>query len=194
MAQSVIPKLIISALVVSVAACSSQSVSSSTGHVTETKQAHSQDYQKPGAAIRFQLDNAAPFAAGEIRTVTVTVFNEYDAGDLSVKIGDAVGVKVFSDIREHRFSMNGASSHSFDVQVQAEQNGMFNIPLIATANLDNGQTMMRAGSLPVQAGEQAFSKRTTATDVESDANQLSEENVSGGIVDMEAEETIRTED
>ena len=178
----------------SLAGCSSQPVTNSATSATDTKMAHSGEYQKPGAAIRFQIENGGALSAGEIRTVKVTVFNEYDGGDVAITVGDAPGVRILSDIRDHKFSMAGNASHSFDVQLSAGQDGVYSIPLIATANLENGQTMMRSGGLSLRVGEQANLKRTILSESETDSEVLTEADVSGGVVAMEAEETIRTED
>ena len=182
------------AMALSLAACSSQPVTNTAAPATESKAAHGGEYQKPGAAIRFQVENGGALSAGEIRTVKVTVFNEYDGGDVTITVGETPGVRILSDIRDHKFSMAGNASHSFDVQLSAGQDGVYSIPLIATADLGNGHTMMRSGGLSLRVGEQANLKRMILSESETDSEVLTEADVSGGVVAMEAEETIRTED
>ena len=143
-------------------------------------------YQKPGAAVRFTHDLAGPVAPGAIGAVRINLSDEYQSGVVKVSIVETPGLTILSDIRDMEFMMNGAQTNSFDIQFAAKSEGRQFLNFITTVELENGQVLKRANSVPVYVGgKTAFEK--------SSQPKMQAAKPSGGVVVMRAQETIRTE-
>ena len=140
-------------------------------------------YQKPGPAVRFTHNLSENVEPGAISSVRIDLKDEYGAGTVKVSIVETPGLHIYSDQRELEFDMASGQAKQFEIQFGSKQAGRHLLNFITTVELPDGQVLKRANAIPVNIGQ-------AEAVVKSAAPVVSSAKSSGGIVVMEAEETI----
>lgn len=146
-------------------------------------------YMKPGANVFLQHNYDGKTSAGEIENIEISIVDGYDAGTLSVTVMPTEGLTLYSDIREHKFSMIGDAPHNLVASVSAATNGVYYLNLHMSASDNAGNVIQRSSGIALYVGTNAKAlKRDMLIDASPD--------VAGepGLVVMDAEEEIITQD
>ena len=171
-----------------------QAVSKTTADNVVASNQSSTGYSKPSAAIDFQHDFSGRSTVGATQTVNMKVMDRYSGGTVSIKVMPSEGVNIFENNAQRVFQMGG-QDNAFQIQFQANSEGIHNINVLAAATLANGQVISRSYSMPIYVGDQfkPTKQSLTARNLKDNEIQLQKQN-SNGMVIMEAEETITTSD
>lgn len=143
---------------------------------------------KPGASVTFSLDEAKPIAVGENGSVTLTVNEGYPTGVLKLKASGGNGLNVFGAQREAQMDMSSGTSHTWRIDYSADEDGVYLINIIATAEPEPGFSEMRAHSVRVKIGDWQAAQAKVQAATEMEMMQSGER-----AVILEAEETIVTD-
>lgn len=164
-------------------ACSAADVS------TETMAAPaSADYvktSKPGALVQFSHTLGKATADGQ--ALTLNISEGYDGGTLTIEISDNENLSVSGSGGDYRFAMSDDGRHTLNLSVKALATGKHYLSFIAIAESGDGQVARSSYAVPVYSGvapEKVGSVHVAPADSST---------YSGGIIAMEAEETISTE-
>ena len=164
-------------------------------HVSHKSTASPTGYSKPSAAIDFRHDFSGRSTVGAMQTVNLKVIDGYPDGKVEIKIVPSDGIQIFQNNAQASFSMGGRENN-VPIQFQVNQEGVHRITVIAVATLGNGQSISRSYAMPVYVGDkyQAPGKGSIKAAYPGDNNLQSQKQSSGGLIVMEAEETITTSD
>ncbi len=151
-------------------------------------------YSKPSAAIDFQHDFSGRSTVGATQIVTMKVMDRYPGGTVDISVMPSEGVTVFKNNTQRSFKMGG-NENEFQLQFQANSEGVHRINVLAKATLSDGQVINRSYSMPIYVGDQFQpTKGSTKNRDLNDANRQLQKESSSGLIVMEAEETITTSD
>jgi len=139
---------------------------------------------KPGASVSFSHDIAGATEAGENGSVAITLNEGYPIGTMNVEASGSKGLEVFGAESSMRLEMQGQTTHGMTVNYRAEQDGLYYLNLLATADPEEGVSESRAYSVRIEVGDWKAAEAKVA-------KVLPEALESGEMaVMMEAEETI----
>lgn len=157
------------------------------------------NYRKPSAAIYFDFDHSGVTPMGVSDIVELKVRDEYPGAMITYKILTTEGLNYFgpSEITMGSTALSGvnaiapgdkeSSSNGMNLQIQPLSEGAHKLTVIATANLANGQSIVRSQTIPIYTGEEF---KPSKSDVLKARESIKTSNTSGGLVIMDAEETI----
>lgn len=138
--------------------------------------------QKPGAAIAFThrlRDAVAPGGAGIVET---TISELYSDGVIKIS-AMSQSLDLAEASASTQFSASGRDDHRWDIFFDApDAPGVYYIDLSAWIVSEDGASMMRAYSIPVQVGDEASTASKPAPTMQRDAS-------GEPVVVMSAEET-----
>ncbi len=144
-------------------------------------------YAKPGAAVRMVHNYSGQSTPGSIENIRVSFINEHPNSKMTVTVSNSPDIRLFDDIRQHRFENIAQKRGDIDVQFSTQSKSPQALNFVTTIELEDGQVWRRAHSIPVNAGKSGAFGKTTDKSV-APANVSSD-----GVIVMEAEETITTE-
>jgi len=158
---------------------------------TSAKTSHT-GYSKPSAAIDFRHNFSGRAALGVTETVSLKVLDNYPGGQMTLQHYPSAGIQLFQNngLQSTTAQLSGDSPNNFDLQFQAKSEGVHSITTVATVTMANGQVITRSYSMPIYVGEKF---QPTKQDYRQ-RQQVKTGNVSGGMVIMDAEETIEVSD
>jgi len=138
-------KIIIAAsLTTGVSACSSSvEQSEKLTKVTDTDSAHAAHGHvdktgtyatiKPGASVRLNSILPKSMTSGTYQTVQLQLKDGYQDGTMSVTIEPSAGLTLFGGVSSKTFNMTEAGPHIWDVDVKAENDGVYFLNIFANA-------------------------------------------------------------
>lgn len=132
---------------------------------------------KPGAAVTLESSLPKIMRTTGYNTVSLMFSESYETNNLSVQIVPSEGLSLFGGASSKSFDMAGATTHQWDVDVSAQEDGIYFLNVFAEAD---GQP-------------RTFSVRLEIGDVTEDMRKSSmSENgeMHDGIRILEAQETI----
>ena len=151
-------------------------------------------YSKPGAAIDFAHDFSGRSTVGATQIVNMKIMDRYPGGTVQISVLPSEGITVFENNSQKSFKMSGGEN-DFQIQFQADREGVHRITILAQAVMQNGQTISRSYSMPVYVGDQYRPvKKSVKTVDEGDRVLQKNGETDGGLIIMDAEETIETSD
>ena len=156
-------------------------------------------YQKPSAAIHFDIDHSGVTPMGVSDIVTLRVRDDYPGAVITYKVLTSEGLTYFGSREISMPSTSLAGIHStapsdvelnanlMSLQIQPISEGAHKLTVIATARLADGQSIVRSQTIPIYTGDEFKpSKEDTLNSQKSKNAPL----VSNGVIIMDAEETI----
>ena len=154
---------------------------SCTAPETKTTTESVESVGKPGAALSFSHALQAPVTPGGSGVLELTIDEAYNEGALEMSAA-ASGLDLASASQALSLSLDGASSHRWDVFFTAPNAGVYYIDFAATVTDGNGVSSSRSYSAAVQIGDGAALAKPDANVVlDADGNP---------VMIMEAEETV----
>jgi len=122
-----------SAVVFGLSACAA-----STGGETTSVKSVAKDLAvatvKPGASVTLESVLPKSMEAGSFQTVSLNFADGYADGTLSVSVVPSEGLRLFGGEASKTFNMAAAGTHSWDVDVSAETDGVYFLNVFADAN------------------------------------------------------------
>lgn len=140
---------------------------------------------KPGASIDFVYQAPKDLLPVENGVVTLTFFEVYPNGTLRLEVQADEGLQLISEVRKKEFSMAGNDPHEWELDVMANQNGVYYLNVLATVDLPNGKETGRAFAARINVGD------FTATNARSSLKRNGVLSSDGATVMMEADEVIK---
>ena len=169
-------------LLVPVTACASSTASDSSAYVKG--KSHS-NYSKPGAAVTVSHNYIGHSKLGASDNIQVS-FQERDVdGVMTVKILPSAGLNIASAGDVQTFQMSGTDIHQMDLSVSADMDGQYFVNLLITADRGVGNISTQSYGIPIYVGSAVPSKRGFTS-----KNSIDPQKVSGGVIVMDAQETI----
>lgn len=157
-------------------------------------------YSKPTAAIYFSHDFSGTGNLGEMQAFNLKVTDNYPGASINLRILPSEGISYFgpaemtrgstaiSEVRTTTAEIDEVSGHNMALQFQPKTEGIHKLTVVATANLADGQSIVRSYSIPIHVGE-AY-QPTKQSLKEQALGHSKPPVVSGGVIIMEAQETI----
>ena len=140
---------------------------------------------KPGASVTFSDEVAGPVAAGENASVQVTVNEGYPNGVLTLEASSIPGLDVFGAGTTARMDMANGTTHSWRIDFEAANDGVYHLPILATAAPEGGLVQSRAYAVRIEVGDwQAASAKAEQ------AKPMMTLEDGATAIEMQAEETI----
>lgn len=139
-------------------------------------------YKKPGASVDFSHDYSGASKSGQTEVVTFMLSEPHDSGTLSLTARADEGLEIYSDVSNLSFDMASGREHRLDVQVGTPIAGTHYLSFTAATDTGSGQRMMRSFSVAFNVDGGAAALKTQQAPKGT--------RVSGGLVIMDAEETI----
>ena len=170
--------------VLALTACSSGQVATETAEAPHTHD-HS-DYAKPGAAVEISTDYDGSTNPSDVEGFTLTVTEDYAAGTLNVLLAADEALTMYS-ATEASFDMSSPAPHTMNVDLSSADPGIYYLNVFMTVELPGGESIpaVRAITIPVgDLDELSFEPESAMTTTPLGEN----------IIEMEAEETITTND
>ena len=141
--------------------------------------------KKPAPPLSFSHEMSDLVGAGETGTVTFTVNEGYPFGTLILEAKGGDGLDVFGASVTTSQDMSNTTTHLWQVNYTAVEDGLYRLHVTATANVDEAVSDARAYAVEVKVGNwQSAASKTTAKatmEMQSDGEPA---------VILEAEETI----
>ncbi len=162
-------------------ATSSCAASSDVAQSDPVKIAASQGYIKPGAAIVYSHDLGNRYEVGETVTFQLKLSESYDTGVMRVNIASEA-VQLLATSGPTAFDMGRGAEHEMTISFTAPANGRHYINVQASADIGDGNPMIRAFSIPVQVGPVQAQKPNANMETMPDGEN---------IIVMDAEEEIK---
>ncbi|MEL6858677.1 MAG: hypothetical protein AAFO74_09840 [Pseudomonadota bacterium] len=108
---------------------------------------------KPGASVTFSDKVAGPVLAGENASVTLTVNEGYPDGVLMLEASTIPGLEVFGAGTSARMDMSNGTTHTWRVDFEAANDGVYHLPIMATAAPEGGLVQSRAYAVRIEVGD-----------------------------------------
>lgn len=109
---------------------------------------------KPGAAISLTHTKPDKMTAGQFAAVSLYFDENYDEGDMQVEITVSDGLRVFGNESRKSFRMDGASNHTWPINVSAAEDGIYFINIFAAASDQNKNiSSQRSFSIRLDVGD-----------------------------------------
>jgi len=115
------------------------------------KEASSQTYKKPGAAVRFDHNYSGQTEPGEVEPVVLTFAESYEAGTMTISVDADAGL-AYDLALPQLFDLQSADSHELEINVSAPTEGRYYLRIFAEVLLPDGQMERRVFGLAVQVG------------------------------------------
>ena len=180
-----------SLIAVSLSACMQQSAPSAPAPTEAAEPAKTVQLapaiqtKKPAPAITFSHQDPAEIAVGDAGLVTITVNEGYPFGTLQLEAAGSEGLDVFGATATTSLDMADITTHTWQVNYAASEDGVYSIFVTATAAVEDGVTESRPYSVEVKVGNwqnaQSKTQQRAATQTLSDGST---------VVILEAEEII----
>lgn len=116
------------------------------------KQAPPADYQKPGAAIRFDHNYDGRTEPGETENLALIFADGYEAGTLSVTLESDDGL-VYSLNSASDFDLQSSDRHQMEISLSAQSPGRYYLRIFAEVLLPDGQIDRRVFGLALEVGD-----------------------------------------
>lgn len=146
---------------------------------------HYTPYAKPGASVTVSHNYSGQSKLGGVDNIRVS-FKERDTdGVMTVKILPSAGLNIASAGDVQTFQMSGTDTHEMDISVTAQTDGQYFVNLLITADRGVGSVSTQSYGIPIYAGSAVPSKQGSGMKNTSEIKK-----VSGGLIVMEAQETI----
>ncbi len=186
--------ILITTAILSVSACSnaqSKSEPMKTAAKPSVKMSHT-GYSKPSAAVQFRHDFSGRSSLGVTESIKVQVTDRYEDAKVELKVYPSDGIQMFSrsELQKVNSPEIGITENEMNLQFQPRSEGVHNISVVAIVTLKNGQVITQSQTIPVYVGDQF--KPTKRTPQEKALTNPGKP--SGGMVIMDAEETIVVSD
>jgi len=148
-------------------------------------------YSKPSASIDFQHDFAGSASVGTVETINLKMLDRYAGGTVDVSVKSSDGIELFENPKGQSLKMGG-EGNDLTIQFQPKTEGVHHITVLAVARTTDGQSITRSYAIPVYVGE-GFkpAKRPAPRPKDPETTVVK---ASGGLIIMDAEETIETPD
>ncbi len=140
---------------------------------------------KPGASVTFSDKVAGPVTAGENASVTITVNEGYPEGVLTLAASSIPGVEVFGAGTTARMDMSNSTTHTWRVDFEAADDGVYHLPIMATAAPAGGLVQSRAYAVRIEVGDW----ESAQAKIEQAKPMATLEDGAAAVI-MQAEETI----
>lgn len=109
---------------------------------------------KPGAAIDFSHSLTQHMTAGQFYTLTMEFEEAYDVGDMEIVLAPPDQLEIFAHDTKKLFRMDKKASHTWPIDIKADQDGIYFISVFATAtDQDTNFTSRRNFSIRVDVGD-----------------------------------------
>ena len=166
-----------------------------------SKPAHShKPYSKPSAAIYFNHDFGGSADLGAMQAINLKVTDNYPGASINLRVLPSEGISYFGPAEMTRSStaISGVSTTTSEIgevsgnnmalQFQPKSEGIHKLTVVATANLADGQSIVRSYSIPIYVGD-AY-QPTKQSLKEQALGHSKPPVVSGGVIIMDAQESI----
>ncbi|MEL6861903.1 MAG: hypothetical protein AAGL11_08695 [Pseudomonadota bacterium] len=141
--------------------------------------------RKPVPAVSISHEMPDAVEAGETGTVTFTVNEGYPSGTLVLEAKGGEGLDVFGATATTSQDMASATTHTWQVNYSAAEDGIYRLYVSASANVDETVSDTRAYAVEVKVGNWASAQSKPAEQAKMEMQGDGEP-----VVILEAEETI----
>lgn len=153
--------LVLSAICSALAACSDNTSPELARQLEAETKESSANYQKPGAAIRFDHNYDGRTGPGETENLTLVFADGYDAGTLSVTLDSDDGL-LYSLNSASDFDLGSSDRHQMEISLSAQSPGRYYLRIFAEVLLPDGQIDRRVFGLALEVGDLQNRERVKA--------------------------------
>ncbi len=147
-------------------------------------------YSKPSAAIDFQHDFSGRSTLGSVETLNLKISDRYPGGTVEIIVNPTDGLEVFKNGNRQSFKM-GSGANNMTLQFQPKSEGVHRLNFLAVVKTADGQSISKSYSIPVYVGDQFVPEKRVGKNIR---DNVKAPKTSGGLVIMEAEETVTSSD
>ena len=141
---------------------------------------------KPGATIAFTSEAPKGLQIGETGRIKINITDGYYAGTMKLKAVPETGLRFVSETGLKEFSMIGAKSHQWELDVTASAKGVYYVNIFAEAvTSPNLKPQFRSHAVRVQIGDLTDAEMKNYLET---SGALSSD---GTVVVMQADEVIK---